>query len=190
MNLKRIERKTRKFMKKNNWSEQDVNDLVDFVNKVTEGLGDTNDSLVVHKATYSGGFIVFGGWTKIFDCVIPSGTRGHELYLAFGGLGVGGWSGDCDIELITESSYTKDGTTYSIPKYHYNDSQDEFENYQTGFRYFHDNVKSFMFMYLPQFIQPIPIFVYFDSSSTRLGISVPNVSLSTGMGGGTVKVES
>lgn len=35
------------------------------------------------------GIILFGGWTKIFDSVIPSGTRGHELYLAFGGVGAG-----------------------------------------------------------------------------------------------------
>lgn len=50
-------------------------------------------------------------------------------------------------------------------------------------------MKSFMFMYLPQFIQPIPVFVYFDGSSNKIGISVPNVSLSTGLGGGSVKVK-
>lgn len=51
-------------------------------------------------------------------------------------------------------------------------------------------LKSFMFMYLPVFAQPIPVFVYFDKDSNRIGVSVPSVSLSCGVGGGTAKVKS
>lgn len=193
LDLITIEQNTLRMMEDLKWSQKEVDDLVDKVNKTfkkRENLSDddTDNSLVVHNANYSGGFILFGGWTKIFDHTIPSGTRGHELYLAFGGVGAGGWSGDCDIELLEEGSIIHDGKTYVIPQNYY-DKGNDWDSYQTGFAWFHDHVKSFMFMYLPQFIQPIPVFVYFDSGSNRIGISVPNCSFSTGIGGGTVKVE-
>ena len=73
-------------------------------------------------------------------------------------------------------------------KYFY-DKGNDWESYNSGFDWFHDHVKSFMFMYLPIFAQPIPVFAYFDSNSNRIGVSVPNCSLSIGIGGGTVKVE-
>lgn len=193
MNLKRLEKKTLKFLKKNNYTEEDINKLIDDVNTIfaRRSKDDGEDtSLVVHDAKYSGGFILFGGWTKIFDSVIPSGARGHELYLAFGGVGAGGWSGKCDIELIEDGTIEHNGITYIVPSYHYKNSKDDFENYSTGFDYFHDNVKSFMFMYLPQFIQNVPVFVYYDKHSNRLGVSVPSASIASGIGGGSVKVES
>lgn len=193
--LEKIQEKTESVIKELNWDENEVNQFVKsvndaFANRARNGEinGEPDNSLVVHPATYSGGFILFGGWTKIFDGKIPSGTRGHELYLAFGGLGVGGWNGDCDIELITEGTFEHDGKTYNKPVNFY-DKGNPWESYNSGFDWFHDHVKSFMFMYLPVFAQPIPVFAYFDSNSNRIGVSVPNCSLSIGIGGGTVKVE-
>lgn len=187
-------------IKELNWDEDEIYQFVETVNKVFNkrtiqtrsvmGNEEPDNSLVVHPATYSGGFILFGGWTKIFDSKIPAGTRGHELYLAFGGLGVGGWNGDCDIELITEGTFVHEGKTYNKPVHFYDEGKDkEWESYNSGFKWFHDNVKSFMFMYLPIFAQPIPVFAYFDKNNVRIGVSVPNSSLSIGIGGGTVKVE-
>lgn len=108
--------------------------------------------------------------------------------MAFGGLGAGGWKGNCDIELLTEGSFEHNGIRYAIPINH--EGNNDWEGYNRGFEWFYNNVKSFMFMYLPQFVQPIPIFVYFDRNSKRIGISVPNASLSCGIGGGTVTVKS
>lgn len=47
-----------------------------------------------HRCKMNGAFIVLGGYIKIYDDEVPAGMRGHELYLAFGGVGVGGMDGD------------------------------------------------------------------------------------------------
>lgn len=170
--LELIAKNTERLIKEFHWTEYQRERFIETANLAVSKMlakrskqainEETDNSLVVHEATYSGAFILFGGWTQIYDSTIPSGTRGHELYLAFGGVGVGGWSGDCDIELMTEGTFT----------------------------WFHDKVESFAFMYLPILAQPIPVFVYFDSSSTQIGLSVPDYSLSIGVGGGTVSVKS
>lgn len=195
--LKKIEKQTRKFFKKHQWSEAEIEKFVSNVNDIFKRRSEKNlqdedidNSLVVHAANYSGGFIVFGGWTQIYDHVIPQGQRGHELYLAFGGLGVGGWSGDCDIELITEGSFVHEGRRYRTPVFYYSDRGSEWDCYCSSYEWFYDHVKSFMFMYLPIFAQPIPVFCYFDSGSQKIGISVPDCSLSIGVGGGSVSVRS
>lgn len=194
--LNKIQEYTEFLIKELKWDEKEIESFVSVVNKTFEkrcntsnGGNESDNSLVVHPGNYSGGFILFGGWTKIYDHVIPAGTLGHELYLAFGGLGAGGWSGDCDIELITDGTFKHDGVTYVKPKYFY-EHNNEWDSYNSGFKWFHDNVKSFSFMYLPVFLQPIPVFAYFDKSSKRIGISVPNCSFSLGVGGGSVTVKS
>lgn len=196
--LSKIEAQTNRIIQELKWSEKEINKFVEDVNRALKrnsesknGENDSTDnSLVVHAADYSGGFILFGGWTKIYDHVIPSGTRGHELYLAFGGVGAGGWKGKCDIELSTEGTFDHEGRSYLKPVNYYADRGSDWNNYSSAFNWFHDHVKSFMFMYLPVFAQPIPIFCYFDSKSNQIGISVPDCSLSIGIGGGSVKVES
>lgn len=195
--LEKIHEQTERLIRELNWSEEQITGFINQANQaiaknssngVLQAANSSPDNkLVTHDASYSGGFILFGGWTYIYDKLVPAGTRGHELYLAFGGLGAGGWSGDCDIELILEEgAIDHDGKSYYAPKYHY--YANDWAGYNTGFQWFYDHVKSFMFMYMPQFFQPVPIFVYFDGSSNRIGISVPNASLSVGIGGGTVSV--
>ena len=192
--LLEIQNQTERIISELQWDESEITKFIQQANTAilkhtnTASNDELNYSLVTHDATYSGGFILFGGWTKIYDKTVPSGTRGHELYLAFGGLGAGGWKGNCDIELLTEGSFEHNGIRYAIPIHH--EGNDDWEGYNRGFEWFYNNVKSFMFMYLPQFVQPIPIFVYFDRNSKRIGISVPNASLSCGIGGGTVTVKS
>lgn len=136
--LEKIQEKTVSVIKELNWDENEVNQFVKSVNnafakRVRNGVinGGPDNSLVVHPATYSGGFILFGGWTKIFDGKITSGTHGHELYLAFGGLGVGGWNGDCGIELITEGTFEHDGKTYNKPV-HFYDKGNDWESYNAA----------------------------------------------------------
>lgn len=194
--LDKIQEYTESLIKELKWDEKEVESLVNVVNKSFEkklnasnGGNEPDNSLVVHPGNYSGGFVLFGGWTTIYDHVIPAGTLGHELYLAFGGLGVGGWSGDCDIELITDGTFEYEGVSYVKPKY-YDKEKEGWEAYNTGFKWFHENVKSFAFMYLPVFLQPIPVFAYFDKNSNRIGISVPSCSISIGVGGGSVTVKS
>lgn len=196
--LELLAKNSERLIKEFNWSKKQYDELVGTVNAaVNRALStgkdndETDNSLVVHEADYSGAFILFGGWTEIYDHAIPSGTRGHELYLAFGGVGVGGWSGACDIELMTEGTFTYDSKTYNKPINYYSDaSKSEWEQYNTAFAWFHDHVKSFAFMYLPLFAQPIPVFVYFDSDSNQIGLSIPDYSLSIGVGGGTVSVKA
>ena len=193
--LDAIYQNTKRMLEDMNWSQEQIDELVASVNRIMErkmnpkSNDETSSALVTHAADYSGGFIVFGGWTKFFDHTIPAGTRGHELYLAFGGLGVGGWCGDCDIEINCAGSYLHNGVRYFMPKNYY-DKGNEWDSICSGFEWFHDNVKSFMYMYMPQFLQPIPVFVYFDKHSSSIGISVPSCNLSVGIGGGTVEVES
>lgn len=191
--LDQIHAQTLRVMGELKWSDAQIKEFASQVNRAISRKDislktddETDWSLVTHDAEYSGAFIFLGGWTHIYDKVIPAGQRGHELYLAFGGLGAGGWDGDCDIEIMTDGSTVHDGKRYSIPVNHY--GKYDWEDYKTGFQWFHDNVKSFMFMYLPIFIQPIPVFVYFDGDSKQIGISVPNCSLSCGIGGGSVEV--
>ncbi len=193
--LNAIQEQTERLIIELQWDNDQINNFVHQVNQsIRSNSGknsgrneETSNILVCHPGKYSGGFILFGGWTKIYDNLVPSGTRGHELYLAFGGLGAGGWSGDCDIEVMTEGSFEHEGKRYFIPVNHYGGN--DWNGYQTAYTWFYDHVKSFMFMYLPVFAQPIPVFVYFDGSSNRIGLSVPNASLSIGIGGGTVTVE-
>ncbi|WP_423127265.1 hypothetical protein [Gaoshiqia sp. Z1-71] len=196
--LEKIHEQSERLIAELKWDNEQLVHFIDQANQVIAKNSDpgqrlsvnseTDHSLVTHPASYSGGFILFGGWTRIYDLLVPPGTRGHELYLAFGGLGAGGWSGDCDIELVMkEGTFGYNGKSYLMPQNHY--GSDNWDGYRTGFQWFYDHVKSFMFMYMPQFMQPVPIFVYFDSSSHRIGISVPNASVSVGIGGGTVTVK-
>lgn len=192
--LQEIQKQTERLIKELMWNDDQISSFITKANNAILKKGkmlkndDTDDSLVCHSAHYSGGFILFGGWTKIFDECVSAGQRGHELYLEFGGLGAGGWKGNCDIELNTEGTFEHNGKCYNIPTNH--NGNNDWNGYNTAFTWFYDNVKSFMFMYLPQFCQPIPIFCYFDKHSNQIGISVPNCSLSCGIGGGTVKVKS
>lgn len=205
--LSAIQAQTERLIKELNWTNDEIEKFISSANSaisnniiksickntnkqiVVNNLeSEMDNSLVTHAANYDGGFILFGGWTNIYDKTISQGTRGHKLYLAFGGVGVGGWNGSCDIELLIEGGIDHDQRRYYTPQYHYGNN--DWEGYNTGFQYFHDHVVSFMFMYLPQFMQPIPIFVYFDGNSNKLGISVPDCSLSCGIGGGTVSVKS
>jgi len=197
--LEKIQEQSERLIDELKWDNEQVSSLIYQVNQTIAknlstgqglaGNNETDSSLVTHAASYSGGFILFGGWTYIYDKVVPPGTRGHELYLAFGGLGAGGWSGDCDIEIcMKEGTFEHNGKLYFMPESHY--GNDDWSGYGTGYQWFYDHVKSFMFMYMPQFMQPVPIFVYFDGGSHKIGISVPNVSLSVGIGGGSVTVKS
>jgi len=163
------------------------------------------DTYVSHEGDYSGAFILFGGWTKVYDHTIKKGTRGHELYCAMGGVGAGGWKGSCSIELtLPDGSLSvtgPDGKNYLHAKYLYDKDGNvidtdkigrhpTWEEIQTGWKYFHDHVKSFMYLAAEQFGAPFPIFVMFNGSSNTIGGVVPKAALSAALGGGTVKVES
>lgn len=189
--LNEIYEQTQRTVKKLGWSDDEINSLISQVNeRMTKNVQNnvvsavSNEDLMRHTGKYDGGFILFGGWTNIYDNAIPSGTKGHHLYLAFGGLGVGGWNGNCDINLVPANAKYEGK---EVPRYHY--GNDDWEGFKTGFKWFHDNVKSFMYMYWPIFEQEVAIFVFFDKDSQRIAYSVPGANLSVGMGGGTVTVK-
>ena len=46
-----------------------------------------------HKCHIDGAFILVGGYIKIIDGNVEKGKRGHELFLRFGGIGIGGMDG-------------------------------------------------------------------------------------------------
>lgn len=63
--LEKIQKRSEKFIREAGWTQEETDRLVKQVNEiftVKAGQANENDnSLVVHPATYSGGFIVFGG---------------------------------------------------------------------------------------------------------------------------------
>lgn len=142
-----------------------------FRKKITVKLSDLVDpkSVVKHPANYSGGFILFGGWIKVFDLDVPGGTRGHELYLAFGGLGAGGWSGNGDL------------CVYMDKVADWND--------------FYNRVRSFMYVDIFDAEDPDddpgPGLLFYDGHSTVIGgLAFGEGCHCFGVSGGTVKVES
>lgn len=144
-----------------------------------ENTKDASDFYVKHEGEYSGGFIIFGGWTKIFDYTIPEGTWGHELYCSFEGLGVGGWNGHCYLQIPVEGVFTVNGVEYQKPVNFYNNDP------TTGWKYFLDHVISCMVTG-----DALTNFIFFDGSSNVVGhcyFEDGGVSLS--IGGGTVTVE-
>ncbi len=120
-----------------------------------------------HSCHMDGAFILLGGYVRIVDNETPEGTRGHELRLYIGGVGVGGM--DCDGVLHINTG-----------------SWEEFYN----------RVVSFAYLALaPSFNVPASqlghtALCFYDGSSNPLGYALPNVSIDIGLGGGTVEVKS
>lgn len=120
-----------------------------------------------HRCKMNGAFIVLGGYIKIYDDEVPAGMRGHELYLAFGGVGVGGMDGD-GILTIDVSSW------------------EEFYNKVHSFAY----IAMVPTLDIPTSKLAHTAIVFFDSNSNKIGYAVPDVSGDLGIAGGTVTVKS
>ncbi len=120
-----------------------------------------------HKCHIDGAFILLGGYIRIFDSNVPSGQRGHELYLKFGGLGIGGMDGNGVLR---------------------NDlnSWDEF----------YDKVDRFLYIAgAPSLDVPISdlahtLISFRDKNDNIIGYAIPDVSGDIGIAGGTVEVKS
>jgi len=180
--------------------------MLPFFKKKAEKAGEEPlDGLVSHAGNYSGAFILFGGWMKVYDHTIPAGTRGHELYCAMGGVGASGWKGDCLIQIASPPAWIMgpDGSRNTFPKYWYkadgstgqykegdSSTAPSWKEAQTGWKWFLDKVKSFMYLSAEQFMAPCPIIAMYNSSSDHIGSVIPKAALSAAIGGGTVKVKS
>lgn len=120
-----------------------------------------------HKCHIDGAFIIVGGYIRIFDSNVPSGNRGHELYLKFGGVGIGGMNGS--------------GVLHNNLN-----SWDEF----------YDRVDRFFYMAMaPSLEVPIStlahtLIAFLDKNSHCVGYAIPDVSGDLGIAGGTVEVKS
>lgn len=119
-----------------------------------------------HRCKMNGAFIVLGGYLKIYDNEVPVGNLGHELYLAFGGVGVGGMDGDGTLKIDVSS-------------------WEEFYNRVRSFAY------CAMAPSLDLSISDLAhtIIVFFDSNSKKIGSFIPDVSADVGIAGGTVTVK-
>lgn len=120
-----------------------------------------------HRCKMDGAFIVLGGYIRIYDNEVPAGQRGHELYLSFGGLGVGGMDGDGTLT-IDVSSWNE----------------------------FYDKVSSFAYIAMtptpdiPSSKLAHTVIAFYDSHSKVIGRAIPDVSADVGVAGGTVSVKS
>lgn len=120
-----------------------------------------------HRCHMDGAFIIVGGYLRIYDNEVPKGTRGHELYLAFGGLGIGGMDGDGVLHINTDS-----------------------------WEDFYNRVKSFAYMAaapspeIPDHRLAHTVIAFYDGHSNTLGYAMPDLSVDIGVAGGTVKVKS
>lgn len=120
-----------------------------------------------HRCKMDGTFIILGGYIRIYDNEVPSGQRGHELYLKFGGLGVGGMDG---------------GGTLNIKL----SSWSEFYNKISSFAY----LAAAPSIEVPSSKLAHTVIVFYDSNSHIIGYAIPDVSADIGMAGGTVIVKS
>ena len=120
-----------------------------------------------HRCQMSGAFIVVGGYIRIYDNEIPAGQRGHELYLKFGGLGIGGMDGDGTLTIKVSS-------------------WDEFYNRVDTFAYFAIAPS----LDIPTSKLAHTAIVFYDSNRNSLGYAVPDVSGDIGIAGGSVTVKS
>lgn len=75
-----------------------------------------NDDTGVHSAKSSGGFIIFGGWIKVYDDFYNKGEFGHELYLSFGGIGVGAFNSSMT-QIWPEEGITWDQIHNTVKKF-------------------------------------------------------------------------
>lgn len=120
-----------------------------------------------HSCHMDGAFIVFGGYLRIYDNEVPEGTRGHELYLSFGGVGVGGMDGHGVLSIE-------------------GDSWEEFYN----------SVDTFAYIALspdpdhPDSRMAHTAIVFFDGHHHVLGHAYPDISADIGLAGGSVEVKS
>lgn len=120
-----------------------------------------------HRCKMDGAFIILGGYIHIYDNEVPSGQRGHELYLKFGGLGVGGMDGEGTLN-IKLSSWSE----------------------------FYDKISSFAYlavapsMEIPTSKLAHTVIVFYNSHSHIIGYAIPDVSADIGIAGGTVTVKS
>lgn len=119
-----------------------------------------------HRCKMNGAFIVLGGYVQIYDNEVPAGQRGHELYLKFGGLGVGGMDAD-GILGIKVSSW------------------DEFYNKVSSFAY----LAAVPSMEVPSSKLAHTVIAFYDSGRNIVGYAMPDVSADIGIAGGAVTVK-
>lgn len=128
-----------------------------------------------HSCQMNGAFIVFGGYIQIYDNEVPAGQHGHELYLAFGGVGIGGMHGAGTLS-TTLSSWEE----------------------------FHTKVDSFFYLAVsppPDISTKISfdpstsklaftIIEFRDSKGNTIGHAIPSLSFDVGIASGSVTVKS
>lgn len=120
-----------------------------------------------HKCHIDGAFILVGGYIRIFDSNVPPGQRGHELYLKFGGLGIGGMDGS--------------GVLHNAL-----DSWDEFYNRVDRFLY----IAAAPTIDVPISALAHTLISFRDKNDKIIGYAIPDVSADIGIAGGTVEVRT
>lgn len=133
--------------------------------KITDD--DYCDSCFTTRCTLSGGFIVFGGWLKVFPGDILGDGIDREAYCAMGGLGISVYS---DTGTFTCSNGGCPAGKWWTPKYVYY------------------NTASVM-AYAASVANPEGAIIFFDKHSNIIAGVKPDTSRSPFLGGGTVNWE-
>ena len=120
-----------------------------------------------HKCHIDGAFILVGGYIKIIDRNVEKGKRGHELFLRFGGIGIGGMDG-------------------SGVLCNFLNTWDEFYNRVDRFFY----VAAAPSLEVPISALAHTVISFRDKSNKIIGYALPDVSGDIGVAGGTVEVKS
>lgn len=121
----------------------------------------------VHSCYMSGFLAGPAGHLSIYDNEVPEGAHGHELYLAFVGLGIGVVSGSGTLGI-------------------------KFDSWEA----FYNNVKAFSYAALPpdpdhpDSSKAHTSIIFIDENSQELGCAIPDFSIDAGFGVGSVEVKS
>lgn len=153
------------------YSEVPIKDLAKFQPKKLEDhlISDSDymDYCFETGCKLSGGFIVFGGWLKIFPGDILGDGVAREAYCAMGGFGVSAYM---DSGMFRCSNGGCPAGKWWTPQYVYN------------------NTASVM-AYAASVANPEGAIIFFDKHSNIIAGVTPNTSRSPFIGGGTVNWE-